>query len=507
MSLPVVPAGQNPFAVYRAAIEASTRSTPTDGFAVRLVVLFVLCGLLAVLSTIYWLLLYRDWKRTGRGNPTWLFRIVERPSGRYIVTNLKLALTLFTVAASALLLAFIAETYQFYVRGGLRSHVVTFKTWSGVPLFVQGWLLIWSTLQASILATEYTQKTVLTARLANSLFVGLGIFISCAISCAAVYTNVVDAALWDQIVKVTTALGRLELSWTPSSDTFGPLLELGPEFRRLAAKSNYFRRVQLAILCILLIVPLIFLGVNIASLRLAGIISTHLKFNVDHLKQRAGAGICADASLTFDSNQTSGCASLLVPRHLSRRQLAELSHNAQNSADKQRVRHIQRLQKVQKELLITSCLALVMILSSIAFCIYSLHALATGHAQKLRWATNEAELLYLPWIYSITVNAVLISLLYVRWEGRSLHVEERDASWLDHSPVDRRALSGGPVLSAAEMSMEGRHRTTVIELDGGGREERTAAADKNTDGAVDEEKEVESSHLRLASSSTSSARS
>lgn len=120
---------------------------------------------------------------------------------------------------------------------------------------------------------------------------------------------------------------------------------------------------------------------------------------------------------------------------------------------------------------------------------------------------NEAELLYLPWIYSITVNAVLISLLYVRWEGRSLHVEERDASWLDHSPVDRRALSGGPVLSAAEMSMEGRHRTTVIELDGGGREERTAAADKNTDGAVDEEKEVESSHLRLASSSTSSARS
>lgn len=120
---------------------------------------------------------------------------------------------------------------------------------------------------------------------------------------------------------------------------------------------------------------------------------------------------------------------------------------------------------------------------------------------------NEAELLLLPWIYSVSVNAVLISLLYNRWDGRSLQVEERDASWLGHSPVDRRSRSGGPVLSGAEMSMAGGHRTTVIDLNGGGPEERAAAVDKETDGAVDEEKEVDSSHLRLASSSTSSARS
>ncbi|BGP35719.1 hypothetical protein JCM10296v2_007571 [Rhodotorula toruloides] len=433
MSLPVVPAGQNPFVVYRAAIEASARSTPTDGFAARLVVL------LAVLSIIYWLLLYRDWKRTGRGNPTWLFRIVERPSGRYIVTNLKLALTFFTVVASALLLAFIAETYQFYVLDASRSRVITFKTWSGMPLFVQ------------------------------------------------VYTNVVDAALWKQIVKVTTALGRLERSWTPSSDNIGPLLELGPEFRKLAAnRTTSGGAVQLAILCVLLI--------------------THLKFNIEHLKRRAGSGVCSDATSTFDSTQASGCASFLVPRHLSRRQLVELAHSTHNSADEQRVQHIQRLQKVQKELLITSCLTLVMILSGIAFCIYSLHALATGHAQKLQWATNEAELLLLPWIYSVSGNAVLISLLYIRWDGLSLQVEQRDASWLGRSPVDRRSRSGGLVLSGAGMSVAGRHLTTVIDLNGGEPDERAMVVDKETDGVMDEEKEVESSHLRLASSSTSSVR-
>lgn len=100
----------NPFTQQIVTLDATVFIIPNDigGFKARLIVLFILCGLVCLLGCVYLVLIGIDLRRKqvskpipNRFNlvlivpppplmpqkPWWFFRLVQRPSGRYIATK------------------------------------------------------------------------------------------------------------------------------------------------------------------------------------------------------------------------------------------------------------------------------------------------------------------------------------------------------------------------------------------------------------------------------------
>lgn len=80
--------GENPYTYFLFVINSTFYRTPTPGFQARLACLFGLNGLAILLGLIYFVLLLIDAKRKNSVKRFWLFRLVQRPTGRYVATKL-----------------------------------------------------------------------------------------------------------------------------------------------------------------------------------------------------------------------------------------------------------------------------------------------------------------------------------------------------------------------------------------------------------------------------------
>lgn len=97
----------------------------------------------------------------------------------------------------------------------------------------------WAALQASILASEHDNKAILSPRVANGLFAGLGGFFFLGLIASNVVNTIAGERVWSQYEKAYGLLSRFEAEWTPTTNVVVPLLQVGPELQELNRRADY----------------------------------------------------------------------------------------------------------------------------------------------------------------------------------------------------------------------------------------------------------------------------
>ncbi|BGP52039.1 hypothetical protein JCM10450v2_008010 [Rhodotorula kratochvilovae] len=482
MSLPTVPPGTNPFTVYKAALHSMLYPNPSSGFKIRLGVLFGMAGLLIILSIAHWVVLFRDWRKNRRGSPLWLFRLADRLSGRYIVTNGKLVLSLFSLITAAVFIGQIYDIYHAFIQQGSQSQSAAIRTWATLPLFMQGWLMPWASLQASILASEADNKPLLSARVANVLFAGVGGLFFLGLVASNIVNTIAGSNVWHQFEKIYSAMGRYEEAWTPTSDAITPLLALNGELQELTRRVEYNRTVQLGTLGVWLLIPICVITVNVASLRLSRLMHRQVQFNIEQFIGPFGQDTQVSHHSNSSGQKSHGRPSIsaqsadlikklrdgrLSVSHLTRSDLMRLANRRGSGPERERVRHIQALQKAEKDLVVTSYVILTAILAIFAICIYYLYVIAARKSTST-WGNIETSLTATAWIYLTALNLVLISLLWFNWNARSIQLgDSMTTSWVSGPNRPTMTSTGSMVHAAAASRTGSADPAVVIDFDSG----------------------------------------
>lgn len=166
----------------------------------------------------------------------------------------------------------------------------------------------WAALQASILASEHDNKAILSPRVANGLFAGLGGFFFLGLIASNVVNTIAGERVWSQYEKAYGLLSRFEAEWTPTTNVVVPLLQVGPELQELNRRADYNQtcvsetrnhvhsrkltlippacRCQVATISVWLLIPIIVIMVNLASLRLSRLLHRQVKWNIEHVRPR-----------------------------------------------------------------------------------------------------------------------------------------------------------------------------------------------------------------------------
>ncbi|TNY23722.1 hypothetical protein DMC30DRAFT_388718 [Rhodotorula diobovata] len=133
-----------------AALDRSLYPSPTPGLTARMAVLWALTGLCILMAVLYLWLHYRSTTERPRRRCLWFIRLVERPSGRFIVINPRPALTWVVVVYGTYELVFLAAFYRVYALGDRQVAYAGLRGFNALPFFLGGWVLSWSGLQARL---------------------------------------------------------------------------------------------------------------------------------------------------------------------------------------------------------------------------------------------------------------------------------------------------------------------------------------------------------------------
>ncbi|GAA6019941.1 hypothetical protein JCM8202_001761 [Rhodotorula sphaerocarpa] len=166
-----VPPGINPYEYFGLYIDAVFNPVATQGFKARLIVLWALTGYGIVASLVYLGTIVLDSRR--RQKSLWLFRLVRRSNGRYLVASSPLVFAIASFLACSCLIGYIHNFYRVALQRSDQSNAFYWRTLIWLPLGAHLWLSSWSSLQAGVLASRSpTVARLLHPILVNTLYVG-----------------------------------------------------------------------------------------------------------------------------------------------------------------------------------------------------------------------------------------------------------------------------------------------------------------------------------------------
>ncbi|GAA5900054.1 hypothetical protein JCM5296_002042 [Sporobolomyces johnsonii] len=276
----------NPYTAVLSALQDERYPTPSSGFRIRSVVLQTLTALYLLGAGAYLFVLVADARRgisAGLDSGLWLFRRVERTKGdSYIVANVKLSLVLFTLLNGAVEFAYPATQSWVYVLHAPRAASFVFRSFFWIPLFLQGWVLVWGALQAFVLNTGETieHRWVPKARTANWLFVGGGTALCGAGIAAGIINTFTSSRLWTHYTALRHALQSVESSYTAGTAPVTISTMVGvtlPYISPIQDTGREISRTMLATSTVVLGATVLIVLIAVAGLALASNLPRHLR--------------------------------------------------------------------------------------------------------------------------------------------------------------------------------------------------------------------------------------
>ncbi|KAK4052695.1 hypothetical protein OIV83_001982 [Microbotryomycetes sp. JL201] len=401
--LPYVAPGLNPYRVYIRALNDAMYRDPTPGLRARVIVLLSLNLLLANMLKL-------AWQREGFGFSEWR---VNRPSGRYIVSNQRALCSIMSIIVGACAIAYLTDFYNVYVERGSQSNTSAWRAYIFLPLFAHGWIISWGGLQALILTTDHRKAPLMTARMANTLFVGGGILLT-AIGVTAGSFFVRDGnRLYRVYRQVIQPLRQLKLEWQGDITPEQAQMIASSYFSVVARWRKFFHTGTWVYIVIGLLLPGTVVIINIGSLALTRVMQRHINVKKAHLSGLPDASdpesaIISAAVTAEDDSQTEFAS---ARRPLTNHDVRELATKGSGLL-RDHACQVLALQKARKDLfLIASSVAVISLiltgyLLGIAICC------ATGKFMIGYWPLWEACLLGFEWLYG-TINVVIHIALFV----------------------------------------------------------------------------------------------
>ncbi|KAM0786784.1 hypothetical protein ACM66B_002218 [Microbotryomycetes sp. NB124-2] len=416
--LPYVAPGLNPYRVYIRALNDAMYRDPTPGLRARVIVLLSLNLLYVTLAILYiGLLVIESRKHAQAGLATrrfWLFRMVNRSSGRYIVSNQRALCSIMSIIVGACAIAYLTDFYSVYVDRGSQSNTSAWRAYIFLPLFAHGWIISWGGLQALILTTDHRKGPLMTARTANTLFVGGGILLTTIGIVAGTFFVRDGNRLYLEYRNVIQPLRQMKLEWQGDITTEQAQLIASSYLSVVARWRQYFKTGTWVYVVIGLLLPGSVVIINLGSLALTRVMQQHINLKKAHLSCLPDASDPESAIVSIvmtaeDDSQAEMASS--GRRVLTNQDVREMATKGSGLV-RDHACQVLALQKAKKDLiLIASSVALISLILAgyvlgIAICC------ATGKFMIGYWALWEACLLGFEWLYG-TVNVVIHIALFV----------------------------------------------------------------------------------------------
>ncbi|GAA5891463.1 hypothetical protein JCM8208_007289 [Rhodotorula glutinis] len=194
LSLPDLTQG-NPWARIYSVFHAALAPTPTPGFATRLYVLWALAGYGMVISVVYLCTMNIEYRR--REKRFWLWRLVMRPNGRYIVGNQHALFAILTFISCGVAIGYFYNLQQVNLVGRYQEESFYWRNFIWVPLILHAWISSWSNLQASVLSTQKaTKRHLVCPVVANTLYIAGLVIILVPVIVLDVYSGLAWHRAW-----------------------------------------------------------------------------------------------------------------------------------------------------------------------------------------------------------------------------------------------------------------------------------------------------------------------
>ncbi|KAM0749879.1 hypothetical protein T439DRAFT_326774 [Meredithblackwellia eburnea MCA 4105] len=232
-TLPNVPEGENPYTAYLQTVDTFAYNHPTSGFSARL---FVLMGLIAVAIVANFAILGLVWlDQRRRGAPFWVFRKVKREGGAHLTTNVKIIMPSAAILILFAILGYVVDAYQAFILHGSMGRLGGWRAGLTLPMIWGGWLVTFGGLQAYLLTNTHKTR-ILTPRVVNILFFGVGGLLCCGHIAAVTIASVAYNEAFAELVQVVALMKEREKTWTTDESTTAVLFSLAPQLLVLLKK-------------------------------------------------------------------------------------------------------------------------------------------------------------------------------------------------------------------------------------------------------------------------------
>ncbi|KAI5479794.1 starch phosphorylase, glycosyltransferase family 35 protein [Pseudohyphozyma bogoriensis] len=393
----------NPYSAYVEQLEAQVYKTPSEGFKWRLVALYILNGLAVIGAITQFTLLWIDAKRK-RNESLWLFRLVQRPQGRFIVTNAKVAHCIMSVVCLAIGMGLYWELWKVYIDHGSQAMLGAWQICPALAFYTHGWLVSWGQLQAYLLTPDQINKHMLTPMVANTLFVGGGILMGAGLIASCVTLTHYSREIWDHYVVVANGLKTLENNFNGTVDIPG-LFALQPEIQAISRTSQTLKTATFGVTPFIVGGILLVTVVNFGSIALTRIVRGQIKQKFEQLQksesqwtQESIVSIPADDRRRSSAGQSGGRReSANGTGTRSRNNIRNMSRDGIGSQVAQ-ARQIMLLQKAERDLVVISAMV-----GSVAFVATGLTVWSIVQQTLNRtfaWPVVEFGLLSFNWLYA-----------------------------------------------------------------------------------------------------------
>ncbi|GAA5930417.1 hypothetical protein JCM3775_004386 [Rhodotorula graminis] len=380
-----------------AQLDATLYPAPTSGLLARMAVLWTLTGLSIIVAVLY---LYLHYQNTiDRRRSLWLVRLVDRPSGRFVVINPRPALTGVVIIYSIYALVYEGAFWYVYSTRCAQNLYIGVRNFNPVPLFIGGWILSWSGLQAFLVAVE-SERKFMSARTANTFFIVGGTLLVLSSVGIGIYTTIMTVRILDRYNELRAALVELERSLGSRVPALLDLIPLQLPAEAFVSAANGARRagiVQGAA------GPFLLLPIAISNI---GGIALAIRMR---RQIRESIKVLADGVATVAPSTTRARIDAREVRAMARQRPGERA-----TVTTAHARKIMALQKAAKDLLATTSviafvsLCLFFVVAWIAWCSVTNKLSDTSN----NWPYVESTALLSEWIYAIAITTSLFYLLY-----------------------------------------------------------------------------------------------
>ncbi|GAA5904081.1 hypothetical protein JCM8208_003439 [Rhodotorula glutinis] len=274
---PLPPEGANPFAHYEEALAASLKRQANTGFKVRQSVLCALLGYTIIVAAINVFVVVRDGRR--RGKKLFLWRLLARERGRYIVGNRQVLEPLLTFLVTPFLMAHIANEWVTTFGTGYSDSTGPLRLVPWMLLFIQIWLVSWASLQSYIITASDTTRFVraMSPRVTNGLFLGLGAAMFIMLIVGTCFGIRAGVYLGNALNATKVALDRAAEAWPDVSPT--AVAQIEHDWDKVDEARNQTNEASLVVMTAFVVSPFLTALINVGGIALLVIVHRQIAEN------------------------------------------------------------------------------------------------------------------------------------------------------------------------------------------------------------------------------------
>ncbi|KDE07545.1 hypothetical protein MVLG_02216 [Microbotryum lychnidis-dioicae p1A1 Lamole] len=314
-----------PYDLMISFINTEVYRIPSKGFKARMITLAVLNVVLIIGILAYLGITYRERQRNTRRvsdasyqpksqRAFWLFRRVDRSSGKLIIPNHRILGAAFGIAVAVTWIGLALNSIKVFVERGAMRDSFGWRAFLLMPMFGHGWITVWTSLTTFLMMTDRHSTFTVSSTLVNIFFIGvflggLGVAIIC--SCVNFSKGL---KFWSAYLAFKARLENNDAAYPAlPADAYNLTLQQAAEVQ--AAGVRYFRSGAYTFgPCIILALAIIV--VNMAGLFLCRVLQKQIDYN----KEQLISAITTEHQLTSSLVQETG-----MPRRPSTAVLKRLS--------------------------------------------------------------------------------------------------------------------------------------------------------------------------------------